>query len=107
MVPKTNGYLFAKIYMDYNFLGKIAKLLYKPPNVNIKLIANRRASEHRFIFSSARNGIFVSQPVYGLKDLLNIWSGRLNNNLDAIVISTKNPGFYNKHIKVEFFEISR
>jgi len=106
-VPKTNGYLFAKIYMDYNLLGKTAKLFYKTPNVNIKLIANGMEVKHDFIFSTARNGIFLSQTAYDLKDLIDIWNGNLNNNLIAIVISAENPHFYEKHIKVEFFEVPK
>jgi hypothetical protein len=107
-VPKTNGYLFAKIYMDYNLLGKIAKLFYKPPNVSITLIANGMDYEYRFIFSTAQNGIFLSQkPIYSLEDIFDVWNGNLNNNLDAIAISAENPHFYDKHIKVEFFEVPK
>jgi hypothetical protein len=108
-VPKTNSYLFAKIYMDFNLLGKIAKLFYKPPDVNIKLIVNNGVwHKHRFIFSTAPNGIFLSQkPAYDLKDVIDVWNGNPNNNLAAIVISAENPHFYDKHIKVEFFEVPK
>jgi hypothetical protein len=105
-VPKTeNGYLFAKIYMEYNILGKIAKLIYKPPNVIIKLVADGNTFEHRFIFSTARNGIFLSQYIYDVKDLFTVWDGKLSNNLDTITISTRHRYFYDKHIGVEFFEV--
>jgi hypothetical protein len=112
-VPKTNGCLFAKIYMNYNLLGKMAKLIYKPPIVNIKLIANENTPEfefefeceHRFIFSTARNGIFLSQYIADMENLLAVWNGKLNSNLDAFVIYTENPNFYDRHIRVEFFEV--
>jgi hypothetical protein len=107
-VPKTNGYLFAKIYMDYNLLGKAAKLFYKPPNATITFIINDNAYNCRFIFATARNGIFLSQkPTYKLKDVVDVWNGNFNNNMDAIVISAKNTRFYDKHIKVEFFEVPK
>lgn len=105
-VPKTkNGYLFAKIYIEYNFLGKIAKLVYKPPNVYIILFADGYSFMHRFIFSTARNGIFLSQYVYDVEDLFAVWNGRLNNNLDMVAIITPNKHFYDKRIRVEFFEV--
>ena len=105
-VPKTkNGYLFAKIYMEYNFWGKIATLIYKPSNVNIRLITDGNMLEHRFVFSTARNGIFLSQYIHDMKDLYAAWEGKLNNNLEGIIISPMNPHFFNKHIRVEFFEV--
>jgi hypothetical protein len=105
-VPKIkNGYLFAKIYMEYNLLGKIAKLIYKPPIIGIGLLADGSVFGHRFIFSTARNGIFLSQYIHGVRDLAAVWNGKPNNNLDAIVIFTQNQHFYDKHIRVEFFEV--
>jgi hypothetical protein len=105
-VPKIkNGYLFAKIYMEYNLLGKIAKLIYKPPIVGVGLLADGSVFGHRFIFSTARNGIFLSQYIHGVRDLAAVWNGKPNNNLDAIVIFTQNQHFYDKHIRVEFFEV--
>jgi hypothetical protein len=95
--------------MDYNLLGKTAKLFYKPPNVYIELVANGvRYNKCRFIFATARNGISLSQkPTYDLNDLIDVWNGNLNNNLEAIIISAENPYFYDKHIKVEFFEVPK
>jgi hypothetical protein len=105
-VPKIkNGYLFAKIYMEYNLLGKIAKMIYKPPIVGIGLAADGSVFGQKFIFSTARNGIFLSQYIHSVRDLSTVWDGKLNNNLDAIVIFTKDQRFYDKHIRVEFFEV--
>ena len=106
-VPKTKGgYLFAKIYMEYNLLGKIANLVYKSPDVYIGLMTvDGNRFLYRFIFSTARNGIFLSQYISNVADLFNVWNGRLNNNLDAIVISAPNQYFYDRHIRVEFFEV--
>jgi hypothetical protein len=107
-VPKIKDkYLFAKIYMDYNLLGKTAKLIYKPPSVYIKLTTDKTALEHKFIFSIARNGIFLSQSMYDMNSLLDILNGNVSNNLNSITISTDYPAFYNKHIRVEFFEVSK
>jgi hypothetical protein len=105
-VPQIkDGYLFAKIYMDYNLLGKIAKLVYKPPGVYIRLIADDAPFIYRFIASTAKNGIFLSQYTYHVSELPDIWNGKVNNNLSSITISTPYPAFYNKNIHVEFFEV--
>jgi hypothetical protein len=105
-VPQIkDGYLFAKIYMDYNLLGKIANLIYKPPSVYIQLSTDETTREYRFIFSAARNGIFLSEYLHNMDDLVSIWNGKVNNNLDSIAISTQYPAFYNKNIHVEFFEV--
>ncbi|MDD5011589.1 MAG: hypothetical protein PHQ00_05660 [Phycisphaerae bacterium] len=106
-IPKSKDYLFAKIYMDYNFLGKIAKLFYKPPNANIILNTDYMRHNFRFVFSPARNGLFVSRTAHTLKDLTDIWNGKIDNNLGAITVTVENPSFYNKHIKAEFFEIPK
>lgn len=107
-VPKIeDGYLFAKIYMDYNLLGKIAKLLYKPSAVTIEITADQYEVQHRFIFSTARNGIFLSQYVRSVNELPDIWNGKLNNNLKSFTILSQNRYFYNKHIRVEFFEVPK
>jgi hypothetical protein len=107
-VPQTNGYLFAKIYMDYNLLGKIAKLFYKPPIVNIALKTNSTIYQARLVFSAAKNGISLSQkPIYSLKEAFDLWSGNLDNAFKSIVISAENPHFYGKRVKVEFFEIPK
>ena len=107
-VPKIKDrYLFAKIYMDYNLLGKTAKLFYKPPSVYIKLTTDKTTLEHKFIFSIARNGIFLSQSMHDINGLLDIFNGNVSNDLNSITISTKYPAFYNKHIRVEFFEVPK
>lgn len=107
-VPRVRGgYLFANIDMDYNLLGKIMKLFYKVPGVKIRMVGNRGVSERRFIFSPARNGIFLSQFINNAGELFNVWQGRMNDQYDfnSITIITDSPYFYGKNIRVEFFEV--
>ncbi len=105
-VPKAeDGYLFAKVYMDYNWLGQIMKLAYKPPLVSISLTVEGNTVKRRFIFSTAKNGIFLSQYIDNTEDLFNILNGEVNNNLDTILISTKHQSFYDKNIRIEFFKV--
>lgn len=108
-VPKiANGFLFARIHMNYNLLGKLSRLFFRPPLVYIHFIKNGNVSErYRFIPSNAKNGLFLSERVRDLNDLYNVWEGRLTENLDAIQISAAASLFYKNNIKVEFFVVQR
>ena len=93
--------------MDYNLLGKIANLFYKVPGVKIKLAGNRGESEDRFIFSPARNGIFLSQYVLDVRELFYVWQGKMDDRCDfnSVTITADSPYFYGKNIRVEFFVV--
>ena len=107
-IPKVDhGYLFARIHIDYNLLGNIANLFYKPPRVYFWFIDSGKIDRHRFVPSNAQNGIFLSQEINDQKGLYNVWDGKLIKNCDAIKISTSTPIFYKKDIKVEFFVVRR
>lgn len=105
-IPKVeDGYLFAKVYVYYNWLGQIITLAYKPPLVSISLTNEGNTVKRRFIFSTAKNGIFLSQYTDNTEELFNILNGEVNNNLDTILISTKGQCFYDKNIRIEFFKV--
>jgi hypothetical protein len=92
--------------MDYNLLGKIAKLFYKPPQVYIQFVVNRDITRpYRFVPSLAKNGIFLSQFIRNQKDLWSVWSGKPVKNVEAIIISAQNSNFYNERMSVEFFAV--
>jgi hypothetical protein len=106
-IPKIDGeFIFAKIYMEYNFLGKILNILYKTPDAKMKLYSNGYEYEHKFIFSTARNGIFLSQYIHNVKELEKLWNGKPVNNVSNFMISVENEHFYNKNIRVEFFKVT-
>ncbi|MEN6385835.1 MAG: hypothetical protein ABFD79_11655 [Phycisphaerales bacterium] len=102
--PKTDGLLFAKVYADYNLLGKAVKIFYKPPKVNIKLIMQKRKFKYKFIFPTAGNGIFVSSFMYDLRSFVEVWQGKSFYKIDAFTVFSENPAFYNENVKVEFYE---
>ncbi len=109
VMPKgVNGYLFARIYMNYNLLGKTARLLYKPPHAYIQFATEGIfTKKYRFIPSTARNGIFLSQYIADQNDLFNVWNGKLLDNFDSIIISARNSYFYDNRIAIEFFEVPK
>jgi hypothetical protein len=105
-VPKIDeGLIFAKIYMDYNLAGNIMNIFYKVPYATIKLKSGEKEYNHRFIFSNARNGIFLSQYITNVDELKQIWTDKPLNNLDSFTISVENKYFYNKNIHIEFFQV--
>jgi hypothetical protein len=108
-IPKNiDGYLFARISIDYTLWWNIAKLLYKPPHVYIQFVVNNTVTQpYRFIPSTAKNGIFISEFIKTPDELADVWNGKLDKNMDAMFIAVQNPWFFERFITVEFFEIGK
>jgi hypothetical protein len=108
-IPKNiDGYLFARIYVDYTVWWNLIKLLYKPPHVFVQLIVNGNSTApYTFIPSSARNGVFVSQFIETPEQLFDVWHGKITKNLDAMIITVRHSSFFQGNIRVEFFEIAK
>ncbi|MBF0459502.1 MAG: hypothetical protein HQK99_16550 [Nitrospirae bacterium] len=87
--------MFARIYVEYNIMGKIIRLLFRPPNLFIQLYrGGLPAKRYRFYFNAV-NGInlnpFVNEAAMG--------------ETNEFAITTQYPGFFDKNIKVEFFRV--
>jgi hypothetical protein len=108
-IPKNiDGYLFARISIDYTLWWNIAKLLYKPPHVYIQFVVNNTVTQpYRFIPSTAKNGIFISEFIKTPDELADVWNGKLDKNMDAMFIAVQNPWCFERFITVEFFEIRK
>jgi len=106
-VPRIdNGLLFGRVRIEPNLLGKILKLLFKPPKVYLRFFKDgRKIKTHRFIFPNATDGIFLSQYVFGPDDLHHLWQGNIKQNITGISFRTRRPGFFKRKITVDFFEI--
>ncbi|MBN2588961.1 MAG: hypothetical protein JXA96_03790 [Sedimentisphaerales bacterium] len=103
-IPKIDeGFIFANIYLDYNPAGKILNILYKAPYAMIKIKSGEKEYNHRIIFSTAQNGIFLSQYITNVEELKQVWNNKPLNNLDSFTISVGNKSFYNENIHVNFF----
>lgn len=101
------GYVFGYIELDYSFVGKIMKIIYKPSPVYIqfKFKGDRYSQKFRFIPDTAKNGVFLSQYVGNLDDLAPIFQGQIMNDIEGIVIVTDKPSHYSKHVKVKFVSV--
>ena len=105
-IPKSeDGFVFARIYMDYSLLGKFANILYKTPYMIIVLKSEEKEYEHRFIISTAENGIFLSQYIGSIEEFEQIWDNKPVNNLDSFTIKTGHESFFNTNIQVKFFQV--
>jgi hypothetical protein len=105
-VPRSkDGWVFARIHLDYSWLGEVARVVYKPPPIYIRLLSRGMSLRYRLVPSTARNGLFVSRYILGPRDLLDVWNGKLAQNIDAISITTDDPAFFASEVSIELFEI--
>ncbi|MBF0320571.1 MAG: hypothetical protein HQL01_12290 [Nitrospirae bacterium] len=88
-------HMFARIYVKYNILGEIIRVLYRAPNLYIQFYGGGfPLYRYKFCFN-AENGIYLN-PFANSKEA---------EKADGFAITTAYPVFFNKHIKVEFFRI--
>jgi len=93
-----DGYLFAKVYVKQNILGKLSNLVYKSPLVFIQL--NDINNQFRFIYPTAENGILLSES----NDLATK-SPIMKNNFNSFKITTDFESFFQEKIRIEFVEV--
>ncbi len=109
-VPQlSEGLVFAKIRIEHNILGEIARLFYKPPNVYFTFFKNRKYINnrmYRFIYNNATDGVLVSGHIKNQDDLLKLWKGDIQRDIDGISFYTPHQAFYKNKITVEFFTIT-
>jgi hypothetical protein len=113
----TEGYLFAKINIQQNLLGKIFDFLYKQPQVFIQI---NEENVYRFITSTAQNGILLNYNLESKDDCTLI--DRVNSflitteyhdlygikfhTLDTGPINLIDPqSLFEEEIKIEFLEM--
>lgn len=95
--PVQDGYLFAKIYMSPNILGKISDVLYKTPPVYVHI--NNEENKYRFIYKTAANGILLSGS-----ERLQTTLGLFNDSIENIKFTT-DENYYSNEIKIEFLQV--
>ncbi len=104
-LPKVgNGLLFAKVHIEYSLLGHTLKFLFKPPRVYFGFFNEGSGQVCRFVFSNAKNGIFLSQHINN-NNLCNVFRGNISRNLSKISILTNYPVCFNDEITIEYFKV--
>lgn len=98
-VPENDsGYTFAKIKVERNSLGNLAKIFYKPPHVFIQL--NDQEKQYRFTYPNAENGIILTKTQNNKLPLI------LANDVKSFIITTTDERFFNQNLEIEFFKIN-
>ncbi len=104
-IPKTNGYLFANIRIENSLLGKAAAIVYRGEQMYVSLVTDKGRFGHRFVPSTAQNGIFLSSYISDNQDLLDVFNGRPGKAIRYLGFTTGKKWFYKDKIQIEFFEI--
>jgi hypothetical protein len=105
-IPNGNGLLIAKVYIETNFLGKTASLLYKIPAVRVNLQFGNGEShvwgptasgDFEYIASVGSNGLLLkAQPPV---------DNMLTPSVDTFAFYTNGPQYYASEIRIEFYSI--
>ncbi|MBF0487615.1 MAG: hypothetical protein HQK98_05580 [Nitrospirae bacterium] len=90
-------YTFARVYVKYNVIGKILRVLYRAPGLYIQFYQGGvPGKRYRFCFNAV-NGInlnpFVNNPAL--------------EEANEFAITTPSPAFFDKNVEVEFFKVLR
>ncbi|MBF0516758.1 MAG: hypothetical protein HQK97_06515, partial [Nitrospirae bacterium] len=88
-------FVFARVYVKYNIMGRAIRVLYRAPNIYIQFyrggVPNKR---YKFCFNAV-NGIYLNP----FADNAAPWAA------NEFAIITPYPAFFDKAISVEFFRI--
>lgn len=94
--PMDDRYhMFARIYVKYNLMGKIIRLLFRPPNLFIQFYRGGMPGKRYRFYFNAVNGINLNPFV----------NNAAPEETNEFAITTQYPGFFDKNINVEFFRI--
>jgi hypothetical protein len=89
-------YMFARIYVKYNILGKIIRVLYRAPNLYIQFYRGGFPTyRYKFCFNAV-NGIDLGHFAAATA---------IGGTTNEFAIVTPYPVFFDKKIRVEFFRI--
>lgn len=92
LIPITNAPIFAKLDLKTTILGKFLEIIFKPPQLNLKLkLADGSIKDYRVISSMMQSGFFISPLV--------------ENNRDFVLLATGNQ-HYLKNKMVESIKIT-
>ena len=104
-ITQTDGYLFASVRIKYSLSGSIATIFYKGDEMLVHLATDKEIYKHRFIPSTAENGIFLSSYITDKQDLLNVYNDIPGKTVRSLRFTTEKKWFYKDKIQIEFFEI--
>ncbi|WP_420265574.1 hypothetical protein [Candidatus Magnetominusculus dajiuhuensis] len=90
-------YMFARVYVRYNIIGEIIRVLYRAPSIYIQFYSDGvPAIRYKFCFNAV-DGISLNPFV----------NNAAADSVNEFAITTPYPGFFDKNIRVEFFKVLR
>jgi hypothetical protein len=110
VVPPTSAPMFVKIDVKYNLLGRVAELLFKPPNVMLRATYDRGSTEeYRLIPAIAREGSVLVPTIRAPLEFLQLYGGVAGNLPRPIAfevgIAGRGAWAYQSGITISFAEI--
>ncbi len=106
-VPQTNDSLYARVSINYSFLGSIANIIYKPAQVfvSFQLSNGTVTNPYRFVPGNAEDGLFVSEYVDTFHSLVRLFQGQMNLSVKGLMFTSEDPAQYEPSIKIEYFQV--
>jgi len=106
-IPKSDHPVIAKISIDFNFIGKMLKIIYKIPQVKMKLISESGlTSTFRIVPDNLRNGLLINYFPQNLHDVNSLLSSsESNQRTQSFQIYGEGLKLLKDEIKVEFFDV--
>jgi hypothetical protein len=106
-LPQTNDSLYARISINYSFLGSFENIIYKPAPVfmSFQLSNGSVTNPYRFIPGNAEDGLYVSEYVDNLKSLIQLLQGQTNSGVKALMFTSEDPAQYQPSIKIQYFQV--
>jgi hypothetical protein len=105
-VPEGDQLIFAKIYLEYTFLGRITNLIYKTPPIYLEAISKDN-SQHRFrvIPSTLVAGVSVSFIPLNLEDTRCMLENCFQNNIVSFHLAGPGINYFKNNVQIEFFNL--
>jgi len=109
-VPQRPGqYTFASLELRYSLHGTIKDAFYKPADALIQFTVGGNSPQltapYKFIPATAADGLFVSGYLPTVGDLQDAFTGVVTQPIEAIRVTSPNPGDYDRDVCASFYTI--
>lgn len=104
-LPKTDNLLFAKIDIQLNFLGTMAKTFFRVPGVCIELLyESSKIATYRLIPDTASNGLLINFLPTNYEELAAIFAGTAQDRVTKFRIRGDGAIYYRNEFTINWEE---
>lgn len=106
-IPSSDRPCIAKIKIKYSLLGKLIRLLFQPPDLQITLSSDKDNYPFRAVKTLIEDGIIINKQVFSSDDMDLFFrsGGLLNDNFNKFLIHSSQSWGFIKNIEVEYYKI--